>query len=132
MANRDQYGRSGQFYYNPNGQTGMAISNNLYHATSTPSWRWGGTTYSGIAAWQASGKETSARSGNPLFTAAGNGGICSWTPSASDGPQPCPQAYTLQSGSPAIDAGVNISGNGGLDYFQNAIPSPPNIGADAN
>lgn len=132
LANRDQYGRSGQFFYNPNGQTGMALSNNLYHATSTPSWRWGGTTYNGITEWQASGRETSARSGNPLFVSPGTGNTCIWTPSASDGPQPCPAGYALQSGSPGIDAGVSISGNGGLDYFQNAIPNPPNIGADAN
>ncbi|WP_116951668.1 right-handed parallel beta-helix repeat-containing protein [Jiangella endophytica] len=132
MANRDQYGRSGQFFYNPNGQTGMTLSNNLYYATNTPSWRWGGTTYSGLAAWQASGRETGAVGGNPLFSSPGNGGTCTWTPSAGDGPQPCPQAYTLQAGSPALDAGVNITGNGGVDYFQNAIPNPPNIGADAN
>jgi hypothetical protein len=40
-------------------------------------------------------------------------------------------AYQLLSGSPAIGAGTVISGNGGLDYFGNAVSSSaaPNIGA---
>jgi len=39
--------------------------------------------------------------------------------------------YQLQSGSPALGAGVLISGNGGLDYFGNPVSSSsaPNIGA---
>ncbi|TDD72641.1 right-handed parallel beta-helix repeat-containing protein [Jiangella aurantiaca] len=131
LANRDQYGRPGHFYYNPNGQTGMPISNNLYYTTGTPWWRWGGTTHSSFAAWQAAGLETGPVWGNPLFASAGNGGTCSWTPASGTGPQPCPSAYRLQSGSPALRAGVNIVGNGGLDYFQDPIPNPPNIGADA-
>ncbi|WP_245607643.1 LamG domain-containing protein [Streptomyces prunicolor] len=40
-------------------------------------------------------------------------------------------AYKLQPGSPAIGAGVLVSGNGGLDYFGNTVSSTaaPNIGA---
>lgn len=131
MDNRDQYGRSGQLYYNPNGQTGMPISNNLYYTTNTPSWRWGSTTYTGFAAWQAAGLETNPRWGDPLFTTPGGGNTCTWTPASGTGPQPCPQAYTLKAGSPALGAGVPVSNNGGLDYYQTAIPNPPNIGADA-
>ncbi len=39
--------------------------------------------------------------------------------------------YQLQTGSPAIGAGVLVSGNGGLDYFGNTVSATtaPNIGA---
>ncbi|MCU1528940.1 MAG: LamG protein [Frondihabitans sp.] len=39
--------------------------------------------------------------------------------------------YKLRSGSPALGAGAVVSGNGGLDYFGNAVSSTaaPNIGA---
>ncbi|MCP2341135.1 right-handed parallel beta-helix repeat-containing protein [Actinomadura rupiterrae] len=38
-------------------------------------------------------------------------------------------AYKLRTGSPALDAGAVIAGNGGRDYCGTAIPSgPPNIG----
>ncbi|MFJ4408051.1 right-handed parallel beta-helix repeat-containing protein [Streptomyces sp. NPDC088910] len=131
MGNRDQYGHPGQFYYNAYGQTGMTLSHNLYYAASSPAWRWGGTTYSTFAAWQAAGVETGPVFGDPLFTSPGTGGTCAWTPSSGAGPQPCPQAYTLASGSPAAGSGVAVSGNGGVDYYQNAIPGAPNIGADA-
>lgn len=131
MANKDKYGKTGQFYYNPYPHTGMTLSNNLYYGTNTAGWRWGGTTYTTFAAWQAAGKETSAVWGDPLFTAPGNGGTCSWSPTSGTGPQPCPQAYTLKSGSPAIRKGVAVPGNGGRDYYGTTIPNPPNIGADA-
>ncbi|MFC7619352.1 right-handed parallel beta-helix repeat-containing protein [Microlunatus sp. GCM10028923] len=129
LENRDQYGRAGQFYYNPNGHTGMAISNNLYWSPRAATWRWGGTTYPDFAAWQASGKETNAKWGNPLFASPGNGGNCVPTPLPT-GPQPCPAAYRLQSGSPALGAGVPISGSGGKDYYQDPLANPPHIGAD--
>ncbi|MFJ6569208.1 right-handed parallel beta-helix repeat-containing protein [Streptomyces sp. NPDC091292] len=131
MANKNMYGKTGQLYYNPNGQTGMALSNNLYFGTSTAGWRWGGTTYSDFAAWQAAGLETGAVWGDPQFTSPGGGGTCAWSPTSGTGPQPCPQAYTLKAGSPAAGAGAAVSGNGGRDYYGTTIPSPPNIGADA-
>jgi hypothetical protein len=131
MANKNEFGNTGQFYYNPFGQTGMKLSNNLYYGTNNSSWRWNGTTYSTYAAWQAAALETSPVFGDPHFTLAGNGGTCTWTPSSRSGPAPCPQAYTLASGSPASAAGVAVTGNGGLDYYQSAVPSTPNIGADA-
>ncbi|MGO4420556.1 right-handed parallel beta-helix repeat-containing protein, partial [Streptomyces sp. MCAF7] len=90
-----------------------------------------GTTYADFAAWKAAGLESGAVWGDPLFTSPGGGGTCSWSPTSGTGPQPCPQAYTLKSGSPAIGAGTAVSGNGGVDYYGATIPSPPNIGADA-
>ncbi|MET4925655.1 hypothetical protein P3L51_25455 [Streptomyces sp. PSRA5] len=67
----------------------------------------------------------------PLFTSPGAGSTCSWSPVFGMGPQPCPAAYTLKSGSPALKAGTAVSGNGGVDYYGTAVPSTPNIGADA-
>src|SRR6266567_5218130 len=97
MNNFDKYGRNGNFIYNPNGETGMTLSNNLYYTTGNyPVWRWGGTAYSGISAWTNAAKETNPVFSDPLFSSPGNGGTCTWTPSGGDGPQPCPQAYQLQ------------------------------------
>lgn len=39
-----------------------------------------------------------------------------------------PGGYRLACGSPAIGAGLAISGDGGRDLFGNSIPNPPNIG----
>lgn len=129
MNNHDQYGRSGNFYYNPFTQSGMTLQNNLYYAGTTPTWRWGGTSYTTLAAWTATGLETSPAYGNPLFSSGGNGGTCSWSPLLGNGPQPCPSAYALQSGSPGLGTGAAITGNGGVDYYQSALTSPPSIGA---
>ncbi|WP_233517961.1 hypothetical protein [Streptomyces corynorhini] len=82
-------------------------------------------------AGQATGLESGAVWGDPLFTAPGQGGTCSWSPASGTGPQPCPQAYTLQPGSPATGAGTAVSGNGGTDYYGTTIAGTPNIGADA-
>lgn len=130
MNNFDKYGRNGNFIYNPNGETGMTLSNNLYYTTgSYPIWRWGSTSYQGISAWAAAAHETNAMFSDPLLSSGGNGGTCTWTPSAGNGPQPCPQAYQLQTNSPALGAGVAVANNGGVDYFQSALTSPPSIGA---
>ncbi|TWD84522.1 parallel beta helix pectate lyase-like protein [Kribbella amoyensis] len=131
LANRNSFGKTGQLYYNPYNQTGMTLANNLYYGTNTGGWRWGGTTYATFAAWQAAGVETAAVWGDPLFTSPGGGGTCTWSPPSGTGPQPCPQAYTLKPGSPAIGAGTPVSGNSGVDYYGSPIPNPPNIGADA-
>jgi hypothetical protein len=131
LANRSSSGKTGQLYYNPYGQTGMSLANNLYYGTNTAGWRWGGTTYATFAAWQAANLETSAVWGDPLFTSPGGGNTCSWSPTTGTGPQPCPQAYTLKTGSPAIGAGAVISGNPNLDYYGSTIANPPTIGADA-
>lgn len=59
---------------------------------------------------------------NPLLLSPG--GASSGRASAS--------AYKLLAGSPALGSGAVVSGNGGLDYFGNAVSSSaaPNIGAD--
>ncbi|MGW5192700.1 right-handed parallel beta-helix repeat-containing protein [Kribbella sp. NPDC004138] len=131
LANRNNFGKTGQFYYNPYNQTGMTLANNLYYGTNTGGWRWSGTTYADFAAWNAAGLESGAVWGDPLFTSPGAGGTCTWSPPSGTGPQPCPQAYTLKTGSPAIGAGTPVSGSGGVDYYGTTIPNPPNIGADA-
>lgn len=129
MDNYDQYGQS-LFFYNPGPYT-MTLSNNLYYSTHSASWRWGGNSYSSFSQWQTAGIESKPIEGDPLFSNAGNGGTCNWSPSQASGPQPCPSAYMLQSGSPAIAAGVTVSNNGGRDYYGNAIPTTPSIGAQA-
>ncbi|MFI7067321.1 right-handed parallel beta-helix repeat-containing protein [Kribbella sp. NPDC050124] len=131
LANRGSSGKTGQLYYNPYGQTGMTLSNNLYYGTNTAGWRWGGTTYADFAAWKAAGLESGGVWGDPLLTAAGGGGTCTWSPPTGTGPQPCPQAYTLKAGSPALGAGTPVSGDSGVDYFGSTVANPPHIGADA-
>lgn len=130
LDNKDKYGRAGDFYYNPFGQSGMAISNNLYSSQRAAVWHWGGTVHATFAAWMAAGLETSAVSGNPKLTAPGQGGNCVPVPIGT-GPQPCPSAYRLLSGSPALGAGAAIPNSGGVDYYQDPLPARPNIGADA-
>lgn len=130
MNDFDTYGRNGNFIYNPNGETGMTLSNNLYYTTGNyPIWRWGGTQYKGLPAWTTLAVETNPVFADPLFASNGNGGTCTWTPSLGNGPQPCPQAYQLQSNSLALGAGVTVANNGGVDYFQSPLTSPPSIGA---
>ena len=130
MNDLDEYGRNGNFIYNPKAETGMTLSNNLYYTTGNyPIWRWGTTQYEGLSEWITTGNETNPVLGDPLLTSAGSGGTCTWTPSAGNGPQPCPQAHQLQSGSPALGAGVAIASNGGVDYFQSTLTTPPSIGA---
>jgi len=130
MNDFDEYGRNGNFIYNPNGETGMTLSNNLYYTTGhNPVWRWSGTSYTTLAKWTATGRETNPVLADPLLTSGGNGGTCTWTPSVGNGSQSCPQAYTLQSGSPALGAGVDVQSNGGVDYFQSLLTDPPSIGA---
>lgn len=129
MTNKDKYGRSGNLYYNPNAQSGMNLSNNLYYVAGTPYWRWGGTTYSSFAAWVAAGVESNPLYGDPLFSNGGGGATCNWNPLLGNGPQPCPAAYSLQTGSPALGAGVAVVNNGGKDYYQSPLTSPPSVGA---
>lgn len=132
LADKDKYGRTGEFFEDPYGQTGMKLSHNLYYSPGkTAGWHWGGTLYPDFAAWQAANRETSPLWADPLFAAAGTDVTCSWTPTTGSGPQPCPDAYRLRTGSPAIGKGVAVTGNGGLDYYQSAIANPPNVGADA-
>lgn len=82
----------------------MTLANNLYYGTNTSGWHRSGTTYADFAAWNAAGLESGAVWGDPLFTSPGAGGTCTWSPPSGTGPQPCPQAYTLKTGSPALGA----------------------------
>jgi Right handed beta helix region len=130
MNDSDKYGRNGNFIYNPNGESGMILSNNLYYTTgSSPIWRWGGTQIQGISNWVIANHETNPVFGDPLLSSGGNGGTCTWTPSAGNGPQACPQAYQLQAGSLALGEGVAMASSGGVDYFQSPLSEPPSIGA---
>jgi hypothetical protein len=54
-------------YNNPNGQTGMTLSHNIYDSRSNPTWIWGSNSYNSISSWQAAGIETDAVWGDLLF-----------------------------------------------------------------
>jgi hypothetical protein len=116
-------------YNNPYGQTGMNLSNNLYDSSASPTWLWGSNSYNSLSSWRAAGFETAATWGDPLFADLGNAGTCNWTPNSGAGPQPCPQAYHLHVGSAAFGNGVAVTDNGGVDYYQDALTTPPSIGA---
>lgn len=80
-------------YMSGGSNTGIAFDYNLYHtASGTKSWRFNGSTYASLAAFQAgTGLEAHANQGDPLFA---NPGGANFTPGA---------------GSPAIDTGVSLS-----------------------
>jgi len=86
--------------------------NLYYRVEGGVRFKWGGTVYTTLAAWQASGRDANGLNANPLFTGAFGGG---------------PAAYHLQSGSPAINAAaavtVGLRGMGTRDYFGAAIPA---------
>ena len=119
------------------GGTGNTISNNIFYDTgSTPATatygNWGDIT----AEWSnniyynyaTTPDDAYAITADPLFVDPGNGptgaqetGLVH-SRSAFDG-------YQLQAGSPAIDAGMPIADNGGLDFFGNTVDLLPDIGA---
>ncbi len=83
------------------------INNNLYFSHGSPTFKWGTKTFN-FADWQTiSGQDANSVTGDPLFV--GNGD------------------YSLQSGSPAINAGTDV----GLTYDINSNPivGAPDIGA---
>jgi hypothetical protein len=83
---------------------GNVYAYNDFGPDATSFIRWGSSTvYSSLAAWQAASGQANNLDANPLFTNPGAGN------------------FTLQSGSPAIGAGVYISGVN--------TTNPPNIGA---
>jgi hypothetical protein len=86
--------------------------NLYYRVEGGVRFKWGGTVYTTLAAWQASGRDANGLNANPLFTGAFGGG---------------PAAYHLQSGSPAINAAapvtVGLRGMGTRDYFGASIPA---------
>jgi hypothetical protein len=102
-----------------NSASGMQFDNNIYYVSTgaTPTFTYAGTTYTGLAAYQAaSGQDAHSLTSNPLLN---NPTYASVGASST--------ADTLQSGSPAFGAGVNvcqgISGcsMGSVDYFGDPI-----------
>ncbi len=95
-------------------ENGITFNNNLYWYTGAgnPVFKWGNSTYSSFAAFKTgSGQESNGIYANPLLnspTYHGNG-------------FPTTQ-FTLQGGSPAINAGANLGNMGPHDFFGNAIP----------
>ncbi|HPN96216.1 MAG TPA: fibronectin type III domain-containing protein, partial [Candidatus Moranbacteria bacterium] len=101
---------SPKFLFTDANQT-ATFSNNLYYspeALIATSWQYGGSNYSTFANWQSA--EASAIWGDPLFV------------SSSD--------YNLQSTSPAINAGIDVSLT--ADYAGNPICGLPDVGAYEN
>lgn len=105
----------------------IALDGNVYYeAGSAPgSWNWAGTGHTAFSDWQtASGQDAHSSTTNPNLTGVGAGGTCNTV----TGPQPCPSAYHVQSGSPVIGTGLDLrqapySFNVGTrDYFGNTIP----------
>ncbi|WPU65653.1 hypothetical protein [Peredibacter starrii] len=92
-------------YMSGGSNTAISFDYNLYHtASGTKSWRFNGTNYSSLAAFQAgTGLEAHANQGDPLFI---NPGSANFTPGA---------------GSPAIDTGFTFASeeNGLRDYEGN-------------
>ena len=94
---------------------------NLYWYTGTgdPVFKWGRKTYTGFSAFQnGSGQEANGLYVNPMLN----------NPTYHDAGFPV-NAFTLQSGSPAIDAGADLAALGYVtdmgshDFFGNAIPA---------
>jgi hypothetical protein len=110
-----------------------AITNNIYHSTkanavlttsSTVTYR--NNLYSGTLTIPAG--DTGAKTGNPRFvnpTVSGPYGTPAGGPQLTTG-----LAYAVSAGSPAINAGVTISDNGGVDYSGATLyNAAPDIGA---
>lgn len=93
---------------------GLTLNNNLYWYTGagSPQWKYNGVVYTSLSSYQSgTGQDAQSLYTNPLLnspTYHGNG-------------MPTTQ-FTLQSGSPAINAGVDVGGMGTRDFFGNAIP----------
>lgn len=98
----------------------IALDNNLYYTTSggTPTWYYNGTSYSSFSAYQSgSGQDSHGKYADPQLN----------TPTYHSVGKPT-TAFTLQSTSPAIDAGADVCAGltgcsiGTRDFFGNVIP----------
>jgi hypothetical protein len=103
---------------------GLASDYNLYWYTGTGSPQWQANTaiYSSLGAWQnALGLDLHSLFANPLLN----------DPTYHDVGRPT-TAFTLMTGSPAVNAGLNVGNMGSQDFFGNPLPSsgPVDIGAD--
>jgi hypothetical protein len=113
--------------------------NDYYRTGPTPTdpWTYGGTNYTSFSAWQGAGNDTHGMTANPSLTSPGGGSTCYTSGDATGGPQPCPSAYKLTTGSAMIGIGKDLSSTFTLpsrDYYGNSIPNGVgtgyNIGAD--
>ena len=102
----------------------VALSSGTFTVTDN------GTVFNSLSAWQAAapGGETGATTASPRFLGSPPVGVCTWTPFADVGPQPCPAAHKLQSTSTYIGSGLNLTASpyglkvGTQDYWGNTIP----------
>jgi len=103
---------------------GMSLNNNIwwYTGAGSPSFKWVTTTYTSFAAYQTgSGQDANGKYTDPLLN----------TPTYHGNGFPTTQ-FTLQAGSPAINAGANLGSMGTRDFFGHSIPlgGAYDIGAD--
>lgn len=96
--------------------TGLSYSNNIIYKLGTGGYGTGGTwshnTFYGNHP-TSEPADSAKLTTDPLFVSPGTGGAGRSTATG----------YKLKTGSPAIGSGVLISGNGGLDFFGNAVSS---------
>lgn len=103
--------------------------NDYFAGASNPLMQWGGTTYSGLAAWRTgTGQELLAgialgKQVDPAFTSPGTGGTIGNADLLTT-----LSAYKLKVGSPLIDAGLNLLQRwainpGTNDFWQASLPS---------
>ncbi len=103
----------------------VTLSDNLWYTTGSFKIKYNGTTYTSLSAYQSgSGQGSGDLAANPQLSAPGQEPIEIDLFSASR-----LSGYKLLTGSPALNTGKTISGNGGKDYWGTAIAGNQNIGA---
>jgi hypothetical protein len=125
----------------------LVLTGNLYFAAGGGTYQFGpifGTTYTGLAAFQAAGYEKVGSTpvgvvANPNLTSIGGNVLCATAPSGAGWTALCPTGYDLTAASPAGKTnglnlntvyGINV---GSVDYFGNAVTNTTlPIGAAAN
>ena len=109
--------------YSATSGTGLTSDYNIYWYTGagSPQWQANGVNYGSLGAWRsAMGMDSHSMFADPLLN----------NPTYHDVGRPT-TAFTLLTGSPAVNAGWNIGNMGGQDFFGNALPKsgPVDIGA---
>jgi hypothetical protein len=132
----DQFGRTRAFDWGNSDLFALVLDRNIYYnPNGTMQANYNGSLYATVPAYvTATGKDSHSLTSNPLLANAGAGGECG----GATGPQPCPGAYRLMAGSPALGVGANLMAApynlniGTRDYFGNIYPPAAgyNIGAD--
>jgi hypothetical protein len=119
------------------GASGLRFEANAYYSSGAAFVvRWGGATYSDLPGWRGTGQELRAgvpvgTSTDPGLTAPGAGGTIG------DGRVEALTAYHLRDGSPAADAGLNLSVTdglhmGGRDFAGAPVPQGASAPAGAH